>query len=63
MPGDAILAIDATSVTTMDFNGAMQRIRGPVDTRVVLRVRSPGRGERDVVVTRRLVRAPASPSR
>lgn len=65
VPGDAILAIDATSVTTMDFNGAMQRIRGPAGTTVVLRVKSSRGepGERDVVVTRRLVRAPAPPSR
>lgn len=59
--GDEILAIDGVSVGTMDFNAAMQRIRGPVGTTVIVAVRRDRR-DRDVTVTRRLVQAPATPS-
>jgi len=60
--GDQILAIDGVSVGTMDFQGAMQRIRGPVGTTVVLMVKHEAK-DQTVPVTRRLVQAPASPTR
>lgn len=54
-PGDAVLAIDGTPVATMGFEGAMNAIRGPEGTTVVLRIRR-GTAESDVPVTRRIVR-------
>jgi hypothetical protein len=61
--GDEILAIDGTPVGNMDFNGAMQRIRGPAGTTVVLRLKRANRNEENVTVTRRKVQAPAPPQR
>ncbi|XXF78270.1 carboxypeptidase regulatory-like domain-containing protein [Myxococcaceae bacterium GXIMD 01537] len=41
-PGDAIVTIDGVPVVTLDFAGAINRIRGPEDSRVVLGVRRGG---------------------
>lgn len=59
--GDLIVAIGTTQVVTLDLNGATQMIRGPVGTTVTLRVKSRDQPERSVVVTRRLIRLPATP--
>lgn len=58
--GDHIVAIDGVPVSTMDFGGAMQRIRGPVGTTVVLTIRH-NHQDRNVTVARRLVQAPDRP--
>jgi membrane-associated protease RseP (regulator of RpoE activity) len=54
-PGDAILGVDGERVTDLGFTGAVDAIRGPEGTTVLLSIR---RGERtfDVRVARRLVR-------
>lgn len=54
-PGDAILRVDGEPVTELGFTGAVNAIRGPEGTSVLLSIR---RGERtfDVRVPRRLVR-------
>jgi hypothetical protein len=54
--GDAILAIDGTPVTSLGLEGAIGVIRGPVGTKVVLRIRRAS-GESDVSVTRTKIRA------
>jgi hypothetical protein len=54
-PGDLILEVDGRAVTDLGFSGAIDAIRGPEGTLVVLRIR---RGERtfDARAPRRLVR-------
>lgn len=55
--GDAIVAIDGKTVTELGFDDAVQRIRGPVGSRVTLAVRKTGGGEiTEVMVTRRRIR-------
>jgi carboxyl-terminal processing protease len=56
IPGDAILAIDGTLVTTLGFGDSIQRIRGPEGTVVRLTVRR-GAATLDLAVPRRRVRA------
>ncbi|WP_164021186.1 carboxypeptidase regulatory-like domain-containing protein [Pyxidicoccus trucidator] len=53
-PGDAIVSIDGTPVVEMGFPTAVQRIRGPEGSRVLLGLRRAGRSEvEDVWVVRR----------
>jgi hypothetical protein len=54
-PGDAIVTVDGQAVTELGFAGAVNAIRGPEGTTVLLSIR---RGDRtfDVQVPRRLVR-------
>ncbi|MFP2905575.1 carboxypeptidase regulatory-like domain-containing protein [Pyxidicoccus sp. 3LFB2] len=53
-PGDAIVSIDGTSVVELGFATAVQRIRGPEGSRVLLGIRRAGRSEvEDVGVVRR----------
>ncbi|MCA9675585.1 MAG: PDZ domain-containing protein, partial [Myxococcales bacterium] len=63
--GDRIVTVDGTAVTALGLDGAIQQIRGPVGTQVVLGI-EPGAGadggasggpRRDVTVTRRKIRA------
>ena len=54
--GDQVLAVDGTPVTELGLEGAIQRIRGPVGTVVVLRLRR-GEATEDVRVTRTKIRA------
>ena len=49
---DSILAIGGQPVTAEEGQAVVQRIRGPAGSDVTLRVKSPGRAPRDVVVTR-----------
>jgi Carboxypeptidase regulatory-like domain/PDZ domain len=57
-PGDAILAIDGTTVVEMGFEAAIQRIRGPEGTTVALWVRPANGGElTTIIVVRRRIRA------
>jgi protocatechuate 3,4-dioxygenase beta subunit len=56
-PGDAIVAIDGVAVVEMGFERAIQSIRGPEGSTVVLGVRKGGQGEPvEVVVRRRRIR-------
>jgi hypothetical protein len=41
-PGDRVLAVDGVAVTVLGFAAAVQRIRGPEGTRVLLRVHRDG---------------------
>jgi len=54
-PGDLVLAVDGTPATELGYAGAVQAIRGPEGTTVLLTVR---RGDRtfDVRAPRRMVR-------
>lgn len=54
-PGDRVLAVDGVAVTVLGFDGAVQRIRGPEGTQVVLRVRRDG-PPTDVAVERVRIR-------
>jgi hypothetical protein len=57
-PGDAIVAIDGTTVIEIGFENAIQRIRGPEGTSVTLAVRRAKGGEiTTYVVYRRRIRA------
>jgi len=51
-----VLAIDGTPVTAVGLEGAIGLIRGPVGTKVVLRIRRDTT-ESDVSVTRTKIRA------
>jgi len=53
--GDEILEVDGRPVAELGFSGAVNAIRGPEGTTVILRIRRDG-AERDVTVPRRLVR-------
>jgi hypothetical protein len=56
--GDLVLAVDGVPVTELGLDGAIQRIRGPVGTQVVLRIRrGDAAGPSDVTVTRVKIRA------
>lgn len=55
-PGDAILAVDGIPVVKLGFNGAIQRIRGPEGTTVLLTVRKDGGEEIQLEVFRRKIR-------
>ena len=55
-PGDSILSIDGEAVAELDFNGIIQRIRGPVDTQVALRVRRADGSEETLAVPRRAIK-------
>jgi C-terminal processing protease CtpA/Prc len=56
-PGDAIVRVDGQDVTVLGFEQAIQRIRGPEGSSVILGVRKAGGGEPiDIVVTRRRIR-------
>jgi len=49
---DSIYAVDNFPVTLEEGLDTVQRVRGPADSDVLLRVASPGAEQRDVVVTR-----------
>jgi hypothetical protein len=55
-PGDAILAIDGVPVAKLGFNGAIQKIRGPDGTTVMLNVRKASGHEIQLEVFRRKIR-------
>lgn len=55
VPGDEVLAIDGVPVTTLRFEGSIERIRGVEGTYVHLRVRHDGQ-ETELDVPRRRVR-------
>ncbi len=54
--GDRVLAVDGTPVVDLGFEGALQRISGPVDTEVILRVRRGDAEPFDLPVTRKKLR-------
>ncbi|QSQ26836.1 carboxypeptidase regulatory-like domain-containing protein [Pyxidicoccus parkwayensis] len=55
-PGDSIVSIDGTNVVELGFPSAIQRIRGPEGSRVMLGIRRAGRTDVEVVpVTRRKI--------
>lgn len=55
--GDRIVAIDGQPVAELDMNGAVQRIRGPEGTSIVLTVRRQNGSEQKIEVFRRKIRA------
>jgi len=55
-PGDVIEAVDGKPVSDLGFAGAIQAIRGPEDSRVLLTVRRGEGPPAEVLVWRRLVR-------
>ena len=61
--GDRILAIDGTAVGTLEFAGAIERIRGPVGSSVSLVVRRHNGQDQTITVVRRLIKGPAPPAR
>ncbi|MBK8256579.1 MAG: carboxypeptidase regulatory-like domain-containing protein [Polyangiaceae bacterium] len=56
-PGDGVLAIDGVPVTDLGFEGAIDRIRGPEGSTVLLTIRKSGvEGATDLLVPRRRVK-------
>lgn len=55
---DIILAVDNQDVTSMTLSEAIELIRGPKDTEVVLRIKSPDQEPRDVPVIRAAISIP-----
>ena len=53
-PGDLITQIDDTPVMGMDLGNAIEMLRGPVDTEVVLQIQR-GAEELDITITRALI--------
>jgi len=53
-PGDEVLAVDGAPVGQLGFAGAVERIRGPEDSTVTLRIRKAG-AESELAVPRRRV--------
>lgn len=56
---DVILAVDGVDVTKMTLTEAVNRIRGPKGTKVVLTIKSPDQEPRDVAVVRDRIVIPA----
>ena len=55
--GDLILAVDGVPVTALGYDGALQIIRGPENSEVLLRVRrTPAGTVEDILVTRGKIR-------
>ncbi len=52
-PGDVILAVDGTSIASLGMDDAVQRIRGPVGTTLVLSVRKADGTVIEVVASRK----------
>jgi membrane-associated protease RseP (regulator of RpoE activity) len=57
VPGDVLIAVDGEPVASLGFDGAVQRIRGPVGSTVRLTVRRTGGAVVEVVAPRRRIRA------
>lgn len=57
-PADAILAIDGFAVTEIGFEGAIQRIRGPEGSSVLLLIRKAAGEKVEIAVPRRKLRSP-----
>ena len=57
---DAIIKINGDGVTLAEGGQVLARLRGESGTKVILTVRTPGEAEREVTVTRRMVK-PSSP--
>jgi len=56
VPGDEVIHIDRAPVTELGFTGAIQRIRGPEGTQVLLGVRKAGQPSvKDIPVTRKKI--------
>lgn len=55
---DVILAVDGVPITELGFGGAIERIRGPEGSTLVLRIRRAGAdSDEEIVVTRKRIRA------
>lgn len=50
--GDVIVAVDDLQLTRLDFEMAIDKIRGPLNSKVRLRIKRPGKGTMDFVITR-----------
>ncbi|MBT8049524.1 MAG: S41 family peptidase [Xanthomonadales bacterium] len=57
-PGDIITSIDGRPVRGRPLPEAMDELTGEPDTEVVLKVLSPGEGEREISITRRYIQIP-----
>ncbi|MEM9489747.1 MAG: carboxypeptidase regulatory-like domain-containing protein [Myxococcota bacterium] len=55
--GDAIIAVDGRAVSELGMQDAIQHIRGPVGSQVVLTVRRSAGAVADITVTRKKIRA------
>ena len=51
-PHDAIIKVDGQPVTYEERDSVLSRVRGPSGTQVTLTIHTPGKGDRDVKVTR-----------
>ncbi len=58
-PGDIILAIDATSTSNLSLDEAVNIIRGPKDTKVVLTISREGTEVKDVEIIRAVIKVPS----
>lgn len=58
-PGDIILAIDATSTSNLSLDEAVNMIRGPKDTKVILTISREGTEVKDVEIIRAVIRVPS----
>lgn len=58
-PGDIILAIDATSTSNLSLDEAVNLIRGPKDTKVTLTISREGSENKDIVITRAVIKVPS----
>ncbi len=56
---DVIIAVDGKDITRLSLTEAINLIRGPKGTKVLLTVKSPGQEARDVEVTRDRISIPA----
>lgn len=61
--GDLIVAVNGRSVAGLSSEAATARIKGPAGTRVRLGVKSPGRRDRTVRLTRQRIEVPVALSR
>lgn len=58
-PGDIIVAIDATSTSNLSLDEAVNMIRGPKDTKVTLTISREGAENKDIVITRAVIKVPS----
>ncbi|HNY35834.1 MAG TPA: S41 family peptidase [Candidatus Pacearchaeota archaeon] len=58
-PGDMVLAVNAISTSNLSLDEVVNMIRGPKDTKVTLTISREGAENKDIVITRAVIKVPS----